>query len=58
MVAPSGSTKLDISFFTPSFLEHSILMGSVPTEEAEANENVIACIWSLKNLRGLIFAII
>ena len=34
MVAPNGSTKLATSFFAPSFCTQSILIGSVPTEDA------------------------
>ena len=56
MVAPSGKTKLETSLETPSFLEHSIFTGSVPTEEAEANANTIADIWSLKKRTGLTLA--
>ena len=56
MVAPSGSTKLETSRRTPSFSEHSMLMGSVPTEDADAKANVMARTWPLKNVSGPIFA--
>ena len=56
MVAPSGKTKLETSLETPSFLEHCIFTGSVPTEEAEANANTMADICSLKKRTGLTLA--
>ena len=56
MVAPRGRTKLVTSLLTPSFSEHCMLTGSVPTEEAEAKANAMACIWPLKNCTGRILA--
>ena len=53
MVAPNGSTKEDTSFFAPSFSTHSMLIGSVPTEDALEKANMIAGSISLKNFAGL-----
>ena len=54
IVAPSGRIKDEISLETPSFSVHSILIGSVPTEDALENANMIAGSISLKNVTGLI----
>ena len=53
IVAPSGSTKEVTSLSAPSFSEHSMFRGSVPTEEAEEKAIMIAGIMPLKNLIGL-----
>ena len=58
MVAPSGSTKLVISFLAPSFWLHSMLSGSVPTELEEEKAIVIAGTISLKNVSGDMWAIV
>ena len=54
IVAPSGSTNEVTSFDAPMFSTHSILIGSVPTEEALENANIIAGSIPLKNAIGLI----
>ena len=42
IVAPSGRIKEAISLEVPSFSVHSMLIGSVPTDEALENANMIA----------------
>ena len=54
IVAPSGRIKEAISLEVPSFSVHSMLIGSVPTDEALENANMIAGSISLKKVRGLI----
>lgn len=53
IVAPSGSTKDDTSLDAPIFSTHSILIGSVPTDEELENANMIAGSIPLKNFTGL-----
>ena len=43
----------EISRFAPSFSEHSMVKGRVPTEEAEENAIMIAGSIPLKNCRGV-----
>ena len=61
IVAPSGSTKEDTSLDAPMFSTHSILIGSVPTDEELENAkrdmqkySDYRTYLSLKNFNGLI----
>ena len=56
MVAPSGSTNEVTSFDTPIFSVHSMLIGSVPTEEADAKAKPITGISPRRNFSGLMRA--
>ena len=56
MVAPRGSTKDVTSFDTPIFSVHSMLMGSVPTDEADAKAKPITGISPFRNFSGLMRA--
>ena len=56
MVAPSGSTNEVTSFDMPIFSVHSMLMGSVPTDEADANAKPITGISPFRNLSGFMRA--
>ena len=53
IVAPNGSTKDAISRSDPNFSTHSKLIGSVPTDDALENANMIAGNIPLKNCNGL-----
>ena len=52
MVAPRGSTKEDTSRRAPSRSAHSMLKGSVPTEEAEEKAIIMAGAMPLKKAAG------
>ena len=53
IVAPRGRTKDETCLSPPNSSTHFMLIGSVPTDEAEEKANMMAGIMPLKNLRGL-----